>query len=74
MDMLKGGKTSPTNGDNYIAQNGHTFSIQFKETRQSTWNGPIESLEMGEVINLNEEDWRIRLNWPIRFLKISERC
>ena len=72
MDMLKVGTTSPMNGANYIDQNGHNFSMKFKNMRQSTWNGPTKSLEIGEVLNLIQEYWRISLNWPIRLIKISE--
>ena len=42
--------------------------IQFENMRQSTWNVLIKSLEIGEVLDLIREYWRIISNRPIRLL------
>ena len=68
METLKGGTTSTVNGTNEIDRNGQNLSIKFQKMKQSTWNGPIISLEIGEVLDLIEEDLIISLNRPIRFI------
>ena len=69
METLEGGTTSPINGTNEISQNGQKFSIKFQKMRQSTWNGTIKSLKIGEVLDLIKKDWRISSNWPIVLIK-----